>query len=81
MKQGQLRGGKQTGNWKIFYPSGRTKAQGTYKDDLHGPWTYFYEDGTRMWDGRFDEQGLRTGRCLGTPTTSSGARRLRRRPA
>ncbi len=65
MKQGQLRGGKQTGNWKIFYPSGRTKAQGTYKDDLrYGPWTYFYEDGTRMWDGRFDEQGLRTGRYV-----------------
>ena len=65
MKEGQLVGGKQTGSWKIFYPSGRTKAEGMYKDDLRfGPWMYFYEDGTRMWEGRFDAQGLRTGRYV-----------------
>ncbi|MEP7265208.1 MAG: hypothetical protein ABI772_11955, partial [Bacteroidota bacterium] len=35
--------GLQQGNWKYFYPDGKMKSEGLYKDGKRdGPWTFYY---------------------------------------
>ena len=38
--------GRRIGDWKLFYPDGKVRAQGKYVDGLReGNWTYFFTNG------------------------------------
>ena len=46
--------GKKQGLWNEFYPDGKLKAKGDYKDNLkEGKWIYFYPDGVVEQEGVF----------------------------
>lgn len=55
---------KKSGQFLEFYPNGVVKAQGTFKgDEMHGPWTFYRTDGTRLRSGRF-ANGVQTGKWV-----------------
>ncbi len=42
-----------------YYSNGKRKKEFTYKDNLYfGPWSYFYNDGTKMAEGVFDAKAI-----------------------
>jgi uncharacterized protein YdhG (YjbR/CyaY superfamily) len=52
---------KKSGEFKVFYSSGRLKAEGTMKKgELHGAWKWYRIDGSLMRSGNF-KNGVKTG--------------------
>ena len=62
---------KKSGEFKEFYTNGRLKATGRYKNgQMHGAWTFYRLDGSRMRSGSFAE-GQQV--CTWTTYTADGA--------
>ena len=48
------REGKKEGTWTEYYPSGKTRASGEYKNNnREGKWTFFFEDGKVEQEGSY----------------------------
>lgn len=50
--------GQRQGVWSEFYPDGKLKGEGNYKDDKRtGEWIFYYQNGVLEQKGKFDTQG------------------------
>jgi antitoxin component YwqK of YwqJK toxin-antitoxin module len=48
--------GMRNGPWKLFYPDGKLRAEGAYKNGKRqGPWTYYYQSGKVEQRGNYNE--------------------------
>jgi antitoxin component YwqK of YwqJK toxin-antitoxin module len=46
--------GRRIGDWKLYYPDGKTRAQGKYIEGLReGSWTYFFSNGKQEQTGQY----------------------------
>ena len=55
---------KKSGEFLELYGNGRPKARGKYRgDEMHGAWTFYRTDGTRMRSGSFRD-GQQTGEWI-----------------
>lgn len=50
--------GRKQGLWRSYYRSGKTKTEGSYKDDVRiGEWTYYFENGSVEQTGTYNVNG------------------------
>lgn len=57
-----LEDGSKEGHWKEFYPDGKIRSEGEYKDNKPvGEWKYFYPDGKLEQSGKYTNSGKLTG--------------------
>jgi antitoxin component YwqK of YwqJK toxin-antitoxin module len=69
MKSGQVTAegiieasGQRKGEWKEFFPDGKTKAKGLYVDDFKsGYWEYYHQNGMVEQKGKYDAKGRLSG--------------------
>lgn len=53
---GQFLCDQRVGDWKVYYPSGKIRKEISFKNDLlHGPHTFYHENGTVKQKGVFNE--------------------------
>ena len=52
MREGEYKGGKKHGPWKLYYPNGQLKSEATFHEGLYsGYYCSYHDNGTKKFEG------------------------------